>query len=187
MKRQTVPKWIRNLLPHRCMNCGATKGLQYHHIVPVSCGGQDAPSNIAVVCADCHSKIHFGVTGKLAHNELVRDGIKRAKARGTYHGGKKPADYEMVMRLIAENSTQFNRFSETTEPEVMKLAGVKTTTYHKCKRMLLDAMAQDVWPYDWQKPKQATDHPMYEWYIKKIRGDSDVPPRIRRCAAGIRR
>ena len=76
------------------------------------------------------------------------------------------------MRLIAENSTQFNPFSEVTEHEIMDMAGVKEVCYYKCKRMLLDALALDVWPYSWKKPKQVRNRPMYDRQIRRLRGDS---------------
>lgn len=47
-----------------CQFCGRAPnafeegGLQAHHIVPVSEGGPDIPSNIMVLCPDCHAEAH---------------------------------------------------------------------------------------------------------------------------------
>ena len=71
MSRAVVAKWIRDILPHRCANCGDTKALQYHHIVPLSCGGNEIPSNVVCLCGSCHSKIHFGDKNVILHNDLV--------------------------------------------------------------------------------------------------------------------
>ena len=76
------------------------------------------------------------------------------------------------MRLIAERSTQFNDGGEMhTETEIMEAAGVKNVCYHKCKRMLLDALKAEEWPYSWPKPVQVRNHPVYDYVIKKMRGD----------------
>ena len=45
-------------LPQVCCNCGSTSGLEYHHIVPISQGGTNKLTNIAVVCGCCHLAIH---------------------------------------------------------------------------------------------------------------------------------
>jgi hypothetical protein len=49
---------------YKCCNCQAEGGpsgdseLHAHHIVPKSEGGSDAFSNLATLCADCHSRVH---------------------------------------------------------------------------------------------------------------------------------
>ena len=44
-----------------CCNCGKDCGreIEYHHIVPLERGGKDVMSNLAPVCYECHSLIHF--------------------------------------------------------------------------------------------------------------------------------
>jgi hypothetical protein len=138
-------------------------------------GGIDAPSNIAVLCSVCHGRVHYGKDGAIDHSALVRSGIARRKAEGK-HIGRNCAEYETVMRAIAEYSTQFHyadileidRFT-MTENEIMEKVGVKSVCYHKCKRMLLDAMQAETWPYDWPKPVQVRDHPIYPSVIKRYR------------------
>ena len=73
------------------------------------------------------------------------------------------------MRLIAGFSTQYNPFSETTEREIMEMANVKPTCYYKYKKMLLDYVTSDDWPFDWKKPKVYRRHPKYEHAIKRAR------------------
>lgn len=50
-----------NLLGTVCCNCGKECGaeIEYHHVIPLERGGQDIISNLAPVCYECHSKIHF--------------------------------------------------------------------------------------------------------------------------------
>lgn len=173
--RQKVAKWIIEMLPKKCCNCGSGKNIQYHHIVPATCGGNDVPSNIAVLCCDCHSKVHYGKGGVINHGDCVKRGMAEAKKRGT-HFGKKSADYDGIMSLIAKHSTKFNSRYELdflyTESEIAEMAGVKMSLYHKCQRMLIEAMQKEEWPYEFEKPKQILPHALYDHYIRKLRGDA---------------
>ena len=151
----------------KCAFCGTTKDLECAHFNP----RRDATfENIIVCCSQCHMKYMHDEEVVHRHADMVRNGIKEAKERGV-HFGKKPADYEKVMRLIAENSTQFNDTSLTTEHEIMDMAGVKNVCYSKCKRMLFEAMTADIWPYSWEKPVQVRNRPLYDSFIRKMRGD----------------
>ena len=170
MSRKIIARWMREALPKKCMNCGSESQLQYHHIVPIAYGGNDVITNVVVLCSRCHSLTHYGNGGIINHNDAVKLGIQRAKERGV-HVGKKPADYESVMRLIAEKSTQFNQDSLVTEGEIMSEAGVKPVCYAKCKNMLFDAMKADNWPYEWSKPEHVLNRPLYDRVIKRKRGD----------------
>lgn len=176
MGRQTVSKAIKNFLPKKCYNCGATQHLVYHHIVPVECGGNDTFLNIAVLCAECHGKVHYGNVGVICHGDLVKDGIAKARAEGRKNG-RKPADYNRIMELIAKYSTQFNSVDDAnyelhTETEIMEMAGVKPVCYAKCKRMLIDAMESDEWSYEWEKPKVFNNRPLYDRVVKNMRDGS---------------
>lgn len=173
MKRQTVPTWIKNMLPKKCCNCGSTEHLIYHHIIPWEVGGNNIPSNIAVVCAECHGKVHFGDTGYICHGDLIRDGQQKAKARGV-HIGRKPKEQETVFRTIAKYSTQFNNvydlaFDMRTEKEIMEMLNLKPTCYSKYKRMLIDEINKDVWEFDWPKPKIHRSMPLYEHCVIELR------------------
>ena len=41
-----------------CWFCGNTKGMERHHIIPVSIGGKYLQNNKVDICDDCHSKLH---------------------------------------------------------------------------------------------------------------------------------
>ena len=166
---RSIPQWIKDSKYHFCAVCGRTDDLQYHHWTPVELGGETIPENIIVLCAEHHQQFH-GQRGKIKHNSLISEGIKRAKERGVKLGRPRRNDYEGIMRLIAENSTQFNADSLVTEHEIMEMAGIKEVCYAKCKRMLFDAMAKDEWPYEWAKPVQVRKHPMYDRMVKRLRG-----------------
>ena len=49
------------LLGTICCNCGKEcyGEIEYHHIVPLERGGLDIESNLAPVCYECHTRIHF--------------------------------------------------------------------------------------------------------------------------------
>lgn len=49
---------ILNLYDNQCQNCGSTKNLQIHHIVPIGNGGNETLGNLTVLCLDCHKKVH---------------------------------------------------------------------------------------------------------------------------------
>lgn len=41
-----------------CKNECIDKTMQVHHIVPVSNGGKDEPSNLILLCSSCHTYVH---------------------------------------------------------------------------------------------------------------------------------
>lgn len=174
--RTTVAKWIRDMLPKKCCNCGSTENLGYHHIVPCECGGNDVPTNVAVLCANCHSRVHYGKDGVIDHGALISAGMAKARSNGVKLGRKNRIIPEDAMRMIAENSTQFNDINKhdyeiKTEQEIMDMIGIKPVQYAKYKKMLLSAMNDDVWPYGWNKPVQVRKHPLYDHCVKQMRGE----------------
>lgn len=171
MTHRNIPQWMKDAKYHFCAACGSEDDLQYHHLVPVSLGGENSPSNIIVLCAACHQKWHKQ-GGRTNHNYLVKDGIAKAKANGVKMGRKPRSDESDILRTIAEKSTQFNEGSLITEGEIMDELNLRPTQYSKYKRRLFAAMEYDKWPYDWEKPVQVRWMPMYERKIKRLRGDA---------------
>ena len=43
---------------YKCGNCGSTRNLHVHHIVPLSKGGSNEPGNLRTLCRTCHTKLH---------------------------------------------------------------------------------------------------------------------------------
>ena len=92
-----------------CCNCGINceENIVYHHVVPISAGGNDIISNIIPVCTECHSIIHFGEShGLKNHSELVKKGLKRARAEGKIIGRRKityedlPLNFGEYVKLV---------------------------------------------------------------------------------------
>lgn len=172
--RPQITKAMKDALPKKCYNCGATENLNYHHIIPLALGGNNILTNIAVLCGKCHWAVHHGTDGEYRHDgALIKAGIEKARAEGRKNG-RKPADYNHIMELIAKYSTQFNdihdaNYEPHTETEIMEMVGIKPVCYAKCKRMLIDAMESDEWSYEWEKPKVFNNRPLYDRVIKNMR------------------
>ena len=166
---RTIPQWMKDEKYHFCAVCGRTEDLQYHHFVPMSLGGANEPSNIIVLCAEFHQRWHQQ-GGAIKHNELIKEGIAKAKERGV-RVGRKPSDGERIMRAIAEKSTQFNPGSLMTEGEIREELGIKNVCYCKYKRRLIETMGEETWPFDWPKPAVMMKRPLYDGVIKKMRGE----------------
>jgi len=49
----------RARLPQNCFGCGQLcERWVLHHIVPLEVGGQDIPTNLAILCHPCHARAH---------------------------------------------------------------------------------------------------------------------------------
>ena len=91
------------LLGSVCCNCGADVGdaIEYHHIVPLSGGGNDIMSNLAPLCPDCHSIVSFG-----------------RKRRRPANGGRKCKEYDpdlmdsVFSRYVAGEITEIDARKE---------------------------------------------------------------------------
>jgi len=63
-KRKTIPKSIKNEVlvqqDYKCANCGSKLPARkhFHHITPVSEGGDNSIDNVEALCPNCHSEIH---------------------------------------------------------------------------------------------------------------------------------
>ena len=56
--RQSFKRELKKSVGKTCVNCGSTKGIQYHHIVPLALGGTNKTSNIVPLCGKCHQAAH---------------------------------------------------------------------------------------------------------------------------------
>lgn len=153
----------------KCANCGDEQDLVYHHIVPLALGGNDINTNMVCLCGRCHDLVHYGKSAEISHTEAVKRGIEKAKTAGV-HFGKKAADYEHIMEMIANHSTQFNPLSWMTEHEVCEMLRIGYTTYCKCKRKLIDDINAEKWEHGFEKPKILQKRATYDRVIKKARG-----------------
>lgn len=72
----------------RCVNCGSTEELEFHHVVPLEIGGNDTEENIVPLCYYCHKAV--------TNHEL----LLRTAGRKHENGGRKrtiPENYEEIL------------------------------------------------------------------------------------------
>lgn len=133
----------KDLLGRKCCNCGSEKDLQYHHIVPLTFGGNNILSNICCLCYNCHSKIHFGETKNINHSEATKAGLQRARERGVQLGQKKGAKLITKVSIAAkekilELNCDFN--GTLSNEETYKEIGISRNTFYKYKRELREEL-----------------------------------------------
>lgn len=127
----------KDIVGRVCVNCGAIDDIEYHHIVPLSLGGNDVLSNICPLCATCHGKVHYNGEAGISHSALTRAGLDRARAAGKHLGlqrGAKLTTSKSVRAkdIILHYSKDF--LGIYPDQECMRLAGVSRNTFYKYKR-----------------------------------------------------
>lgn len=111
MKRKLIRKGID---VSKCANCGSNLEIRLHHIIPLSLGGNDVPTNIVPLCDECHSLIHLGV--KLGKNIKAKKSCgRKVHIKDGYLSISQLAEkYGMSKRNI-EMAIQNNRLKATKE------------------------------------------------------------------------
>lgn len=71
---------------NQCANCGATEGLELHHIVPIARGGRNTPENTVTLCCKCHAA---------AHDKFRQKGPNSGRNKT-----KKPEDLNAVLEQV---------------------------------------------------------------------------------------
>jgi len=133
MKRRKLTELDKDIIGNKCSNCGCDKDLEYHHIIPLACGGNDINSNMVCLCGKCHSIIHgLQKDGyNLAHSILIKNGIKRARHKGTVLGRPKTG----VPKLFKDEYVKFlNKegvYSNCSTSHFAFLNDIAISTYYK--------------------------------------------------------
>lgn len=123
----------------QCCNCGAKEDLQYHHIVPLSMGGNDIVSNICCLCYSCHSLIHFGKKKNINHSEATKMGLQKAKERGIKLGQPKGAKLNTKKSIEAKQKIlelNYDFYGTLSNEETYKTIGISRNTFYKYKKEL---------------------------------------------------
>lgn len=122
-------------LPKECGNCGSTDDLHIHHIVPLSCGGNNRITNLARLCTDCHSKAHGGY----ALTERAAESQRKNIAKGGIKNGSMPLGYsvENGKYVINEDTAEIVRlifrlrykgeYSSINIAEILNYLAIPTT------------------------------------------------------------
>jgi 5-methylcytosine-specific restriction endonuclease McrA len=51
---------VREIDKHKCVVCSSYSGIQVHHAIPRSLGGETKIENLMCLCYKCHMSIHDG-------------------------------------------------------------------------------------------------------------------------------
>lgn len=133
----------KDQIGRKCCNCGSIESLQYHHIVPLTFGGNNIPSNICCLCYKCHSLIHFGKVKNINHSEATKAGLQRARERGTRLGiekGTKLTTKKSIesKKLILELNIDFN--STLSNEDTYKQISISRNAFYKYKKELREEL-----------------------------------------------
>lgn len=137
--RKKISDDDKRIIGTKCCNCGAMTDLQYHHIVPLSLGGNDVMTNYCCLCFKCHALIHFGKHKNINHSYATKKGIDKARANGKQIGRVVGQKYitnkeKKAKEIILKNSKDF--MGTNRDQEVMKIAGISRNSYYKYKSEL---------------------------------------------------
>jgi len=110
----------------KCQNCG-NEGEHLHHIVPLVVGGTNNLSNLAVLCAECHGKVHGNK--RLLSKELQRKGIESALKKGVKFGRR-------AAELPENFKEEYDRWKagEQTAVQTMENLQMKKITFAQSPR-----------------------------------------------------
>lgn len=59
-RRKSILDDVSIRFGYKCVNCGCSDDIEYHHIVPLALGGENRPTNIVPLCRRCHLSAHVG-------------------------------------------------------------------------------------------------------------------------------
>lgn len=135
--RRPLTEEEKDYIGRVCVNCGSTEDIEYHHIVPISLGGNDILSNICPLCHCCHAKIHYNGEAGISHSTVTKAGLERARAAGKHLGlqrGTKLITHKSVQakNIILHYSKDF--LGTYSDQECMRFTGVSRNTFYKYKR-----------------------------------------------------
>jgi hypothetical protein len=91
-----------------CFECGATKDIQEHHVVPRLRGG----TKTVPLCYSCHCKAHGRDSKGLEHSRLVSEGIKKhfkekPEMKSKWGAGSRPEAVKIARAGLVKKADQF--------------------------------------------------------------------------------
>lgn len=146
---------------HTCRYCGGTAPdvvLTVDHVIPVSLGGSDDPSNLVAACKDCNA-------GKTSSNpdaplvETVADDALRWAAAMKQAADERAASRAESDALYAQFSTEWGQWTSMAGGELSRPpswratidqlldAGLEMGDLLELVRVAMDSRADDVWRY----------------------------------------
>lgn len=85
----------------KCSYCDDTTNLEWHHILPRSLGGTDESFNLIRVCSYHHGLIH-GMSSRGNIADLIREGLKRTKEKGTILGPPLKIHPDVLKEMVVD-------------------------------------------------------------------------------------
>lgn len=138
--RRNLTQEEKLIIGEKCCNCGNTNDLEYHHIIPLSLGGNNNLSNYCCLCYKCHSLLHFSKERGINHSKLTKIGLEKAKKSGKKLGLKKGTKLTTQKSIVTKEKilTYSKNFHGTlNDTDCIKLLGVARNTFYKYKRELV--------------------------------------------------
>lgn len=140
MSKINLTEKEKDFIGRKCCNCGSEEDLEYHHVIPLSMGGNNTISNLCCLCYSCHSLIHFGKIKNINHSEATKAGLQKAKERGVRLGQPKGAKLVTKKSIdakqkILELNYSFN--GTLSNEETYKIIGISRNTFYKYKNELM--------------------------------------------------
>ena len=134
MRRRTLTKKDKEEIGLKCCNCGSEEDLQYHHIIPLSLGGNDINSNMCCLCYKCHYKLHHnGKDSKVAnYGELIKNGKARAKQKEGFTDGRpKKKNKEQIQQMLQLLTVNGGNMSYSQVSELYDISSRTLMRYQK--------------------------------------------------------
>ena len=132
MKRLALSKEKKTKIGSKCVNCGSTEDLEYHHVVPLAIGGNDVDSNIVCLCGYCHKMLHNATNANhINHSLLIKNGIKKARKDGKIVGRPKtgvPTEFQTEFIKFLKKEGIYHKCTVTN---FANLNGIAVSTYYK--------------------------------------------------------
>ena len=113
----------------RCWRCGHKRKLERCHIVPASRGGEDTPSNLVLLCKDCHKE-----NPNVTDSEIMWDWLRAYAVPfyNTFWYEMGLAEYERIygIKIIDEINRRNMSLEDIEEIKGMMKDISSKTTYH---------------------------------------------------------
>lgn len=100
--------YLRSVKGNKCLFCGSQKDIEYHHIVPLSQGGDNRINNIVPLCAICHIKAH--------EKKPIEGKTYKSKGRKEKYFAMETSTHE-AMEALGMKKTSFYRLKKEYQEE----------------------------------------------------------------------
>ncbi|MEC0329416.1 HNH endonuclease [Paenibacillus macerans] len=111
----------------RCWRCGSEKSLERCHIIPASLGGEDAPSNLVLLCHRCHLENPNVTDPEIMWDWLRAYGTPLYDTFWVIQGIK---EYEFIYHKSLEEEFKERSIDDTDRFKKIVSEQIRNTTFH---------------------------------------------------------